>query len=54
MLDRKSYLVGVTPWILIDLRSSKRLLPKNQDHFNSKGVFSESGEAKKAMYMLKD
>lgn len=54
MLDKMPNLVGTTPWILMDFRSSKRLLPKIQDDFNRKGLFSDRGEPKKAMYILKD
>jgi beta-glucuronidase len=54
MLDEMPNLVGVTPWILMDFRSSKRLLPGFQDDFNRKGLFSERGEPKKAMFVLKD
>jgi len=54
MLDKMPNLAGTTPWILMDFRSSKRLLPKIQDDFNRKGLFSERGEPKKAMYILRD
>jgi beta-glucuronidase len=54
MLDKMPNLVGTTPWILMDFRSSKRLLPKIQDDFNRKGLFSDRGEPKKAMYILRD
>jgi len=54
MLDKIPNLAGTTPWILMDFRSSKRLLPKIQDDFNRKGLFSDRGEPKKAMFILKD
>lgn len=54
MLDKMPNLVGTSPWILIDFHSSKRLLPGIQDDFNRKGIFSERGEPKKAMYVLKN
>ncbi len=44
---------GTTPWILIDFRSPKRLNPTFQDYWNRKGLISETGQKKKAFYVLK-
>lgn len=53
MLDKIPQLRGMTPWILSDFRSPRRLLPGIQDGWNRKGLFSEKGEKKKAFYILK-
>ncbi len=53
MLDKIPQLSGMTPWILSDFRSPRRMLPNIQDGWNRKGVFSENGEKKKAFYVLK-
>lgn len=52
MLDRVPNLSGVTPWILADFRSPRRNLPKIQDGWNRKGLISETGDKKKAFYIL--
>ncbi len=52
MLDRIPFLRGTTPWILMDFRSPRRLLPGIQDYFNRKGLVSGHGEKKKAFYVL--
>ncbi|HEY5407494.1 MAG TPA: glycoside hydrolase family 2 TIM barrel-domain containing protein [Ginsengibacter sp.] len=44
---------GTTPWILVDFRSPKRLNPTYQDYWNRKGLISETGQKKKAFYVLK-
>lgn len=54
MLDRIPELAGVTPWILADFRSPKRLNPTIQGEFNRKGIYSERGEPKMSMYILRD
>lgn len=54
MLNKIPQLRGITPWILADFRSPRRLLPDIQDGWNRKGVISETGEKKKAFYVLKD
>jgi beta-glucuronidase len=48
-----SGLCGITPWILIDFRSLKRLNPTYQDYWNRKGLISETGQKKKAFFVLK-
>lgn len=47
-------LSGITPWILVDFRSPKRMNPDYQDYWNRKGLISETGQKKKAFYTLRD
>ncbi len=54
MLDKIPQLRGITPWILADFRSPRRVLSDIQDDWNRKGLISETGEKKKAFYVLKD
>jgi beta-glucuronidase len=53
MIDNIDQLKGVSPWILFDFRSPRRVLPIIQDDYNRKGLVSEKGEKKKAFYVLK-
>jgi beta-glucuronidase len=52
MLKKITFLRGMTPWILMDFRSPRRVLPGIQDFYNRKGLFSNKGEKKKAFYVL--
>lgn len=52
MLDKIPQFRGLTPWILTDFRSPRRLLPDIQDNWNRKGLISETGNKKKAFYIL--
>lgn len=52
MIDRIDGLAGFTPWILMDFRSPRRLLPGIQDGFNRKGLISSEGVRKKAFSTL--
>jgi len=54
MVSKISQLRGTTPWILVDFRSPRRVLPGIQDGWNRKGLISETGNKKKAFYTLKD
>lgn len=54
MISQISALRGITPWILSDFRSPRRVLPNIQDGWNRKGLFSETGEKKKAFFILHD
>ena len=54
MLNRIDGLVGLSPWILADFRSPRRLLTGIQNDFNRKGVLSNTGEKKKAFFVLRD
>ena len=53
MISKIEQLRGISPWILVDFRSPRRHLPKIQDGWNRKGLISESGNKKKAFYVLK-
>ena len=52
MFTRIPQLRGITPWILIDFRSTTRNIPKLQDGFNRKGLLSEDGQKKQAFFLL--
>lgn len=54
MIDKIDQLRGISPWILMDFRSPRRMLPKIQDGWNRKGLVSEDGNKKKAFYVLKE
>lgn len=53
MIDSIPNISGLSPWILVDFRSPRRLLPEIQDEYNRKGLISEKGIKKKAFYTLK-
>jgi beta-glucuronidase len=52
MLDTIDGLAGFSPWILVDFRSPRRVLPGIEDGFNRKGLISSDGKKKKAFYVL--
>jgi len=54
MLDKIDGLAGFTPWILVDFRSPRRVLPGIQDGFNRKGLISSEGVRKKAFSVLQE
>ncbi|WP_373057658.1 glycoside hydrolase family 2 protein [Zunongwangia sp. H14] len=54
MLDKIEGLRGMTPWILVDFKSPRRNHPVYQNFWNRKGLISETGEKKKAFYILQD
>ena len=54
MLAKIPQFRGVSPWILYDFRSPKRVLPNIQDGWNRKGVISQNGVKKKAFFVLKN
>ncbi|WP_289660815.1 glycoside hydrolase family 2 protein [Flavobacterium panacagri] len=54
MIEKIPHLSGTSPWILVDFRSPKRLLPSIQDGYNRKGLISNDGEKKKAFYIMQD
>lgn len=54
MLDKIDGLSGFTPWILVDFRSPRRVLPGIQDGFNRKGLISSEGEKKQAFSILQE
>lgn len=53
MLTAIPGLRGMTPWILVDFRSPRRVHPTFQDFWNRKGLISETGKKKQAFYTLK-
>jgi beta-glucuronidase len=52
MLQRIPSLSGISPWVLMDFHSPRRLLPGVQDYRNRKGLISDQGERKQAFYIL--
>ena len=54
MISKIDNLQGMSPWILVDFRSPRRPLPGIQDGWNRKGLISESGDKKKAFFVLKN
>ena len=54
MLVRIPQLRGTTPWILADFHSPKRVLPEIQEDWNRKGLIGETGNKKKAFWILKE
>ena len=46
MIRKIPQMRGVTPWVLMDFRSSTRNIPRLQDGYNRKGLFSEKMEKK--------
>jgi beta-glucuronidase len=52
MLETIPQLRGVTPWILTDFRSPRRVLSGIQDGWNRKGLVSQTGDKKKAFFVL--
>jgi beta-glucuronidase len=52
MFSKIPQLRGITPWVLMDFRSTTRNIPKLQDGYNRKGLFSEDGKKKQAFFIL--
>jgi beta-glucuronidase len=52
MLNQIPQLRGICPWVLVDFRSPRRLLPGIQDGYNRKGLISDKGEKKKAFFVV--
>ena len=52
LVSKINQLSGMTPWILVDFRSPKRMSPDFQNGWNRKGLISETGQKKKAFYVL--
>ena len=52
MLKKIPSLAGLSPWVLMDFHSPRRLLPGTQDYYNRKGLVSNHGEHKQAFYVL--
>jgi beta-glucuronidase len=47
-------LVGLSPWILKDFQSPRRMHHAYQDYWNRKGLISPMAEKKKAFFVLRD
>lgn len=54
MIDRLEKVQGFSPWILVDFRSPRRMLPLIQDGWNRKGLISDDGQKKKAFFILQE
>ncbi|MDT0687690.1 glycoside hydrolase family 2 TIM barrel-domain containing protein [Autumnicola psychrophila] len=54
MLNKIDGLRGMTPWILVDFKSPRRQHPVYQNFWNRKGLISETGEKKKAYFVLQN
>jgi beta-glucuronidase len=52
MLNRIPQLRGTSPWVLMDFRSARRVNPGIQDNFNRKGLVSDQGVKKQALFIL--
>ncbi len=52
MLKKIPFLAGMSPWVLMDFHSPRRMLPGIQDFYNRKGLISNRGQRKKAFYVL--
>ncbi len=53
MIRRIPQMRGVTPWVLMDFRSSTRNIPKLQDGYNRKGLFSEAMQPKQSVELVR-
>ena len=53
MMKKIPFLAGLSPWILKDFRSPRRVLPGIQDYYNRKGLISERGQKKMAFDVLR-
>ena len=53
MIEKIPNICGLSPWILVDFRSPRRVLPGIQDGYNRKGLISNDGNKKKAFSILK-
>ncbi|MGE5942781.1 MAG: glycoside hydrolase family 2 protein, partial [Flavobacteriales bacterium] len=54
MMRNIDFLAGLSPWLLMDFRSSRRPLKRIQDDFNRKGLISEQGMKKQSFFILRD
>jgi len=50
--EKDSVAAGLSPWVLMDFHSPRRLLPGIQDYYNRKGLVSNLGQHKQAFYVL--
>ena len=54
MIERIPNIRGTSPWILVDFRSPRRVLPNIQDGWNRKGLISNHGIKKKSFFTVKE
>lgn len=54
MIERIPNVRGMSPWILADFRSPRRVLPGIQDGYNRKGLISSQGLKKQAFFTLRE
>ncbi len=54
MVEKAPDLAGVSPWILKDFLSPRRMNWKYQEYWNRKGLISPEGHKKAAFYVLRD
>jgi beta-glucuronidase len=54
MMENIDFLSGISPWILMDFRSSRRPLKRVQEDFNRKGLISEQGMKKQSFFILQE
>jgi len=54
MLDKNKKVQGMSPWILVDFRSPRRVLPVIQEGWNRKGLISEEGRKKMVFFILQE
>lgn len=54
MIEKIPNIRGLSPWILADFRSPKRVLPNIQDGWNRKGLISNHGIKKKAFFTIQE
>jgi beta-glucuronidase len=52
MLRQIPSLAGMSPWVLMDFHSPRRLLAGIQDYHDRKGLVSDRGQRKQAFYVL--
>jgi beta-glucuronidase len=54
MFDRIPFLAELSPWILKDFRSPRRLNPDYQQYLNKKGLISNDGQRRQSFHIMKD
>jgi beta-glucuronidase len=54
MVKKAPDLTGLSPWILKDFQSPRRMNHKYQSYYNRKGIISPLGDKKAAFYVLRD
>ena len=54
LFENQKGIVGMSPWILKDFRSTLRMRQGIQDYWNLKGLIDDNGNRKKAFHVLKE